>query len=106
MKTKLLYSCLITMLLLIVFPACRQAPNGTSSLVADKDTESVAQTPMTLYGASLDGMQVSKATFVANENLSEVLMRYGVSAQKSMDFLARLMWYLAISMTFLQTRIV
>ncbi|MEL7340767.1 MAG: peptidoglycan DD-metalloendopeptidase family protein, partial [Bacteroidota bacterium] len=33
------------------------------------------------YGFSLDGMQVSQAKFIANENLSEVLMRYGVSAQ-------------------------
>ncbi|MEL7531920.1 MAG: peptidoglycan DD-metalloendopeptidase family protein, partial [Bacteroidota bacterium] len=81
MKTKLLYSSLITLLFLTIFPACRQAPNGALRSDADKDTESVAQTPMTLYGATLDGMQVSKATFVANENLSEVLMRYGVSAQ-------------------------
>lgn len=81
MKTKLLYSSLITLLFLTIFPACRQSGGDPGLSSADKDTESVAKSPMTLYGIPLDGMQVSKATFVVNENLSEVLMRYGVTAQ-------------------------
>lgn len=47
--------------------------------MASKDTELVPQSPSKLYGVSLEGMKVSRAVFQANENLGEVLSKYGVT---------------------------
>jgi murein DD-endopeptidase MepM/ murein hydrolase activator NlpD len=84
MKKLLLYSA-GTILFVLACITAYQAGNDFSSakqaVLMDKDKESVPHSPQTLYGVSLEGMQVSKAVFKTNENLSEVLQRYHIPVQ-------------------------
>lgn len=70
-------SCLPIVLLSLF--SCQPVASN-QSLSEDKDTQIHIESPQTLYGVSLDSMQVVKASIRANENLSEILSKYHVSS--------------------------
>lgn len=84
MNKPLLYSAitvLAVLSLLTIFYVAQPVQHTVADRSLHKDKEPKPQTPIHLYGVSLDGMNVSKAVFKANENLSEVLSRYHIPYQ-------------------------
>ncbi len=64
-------TCITLVMAVTQITSCTQSPEQTVTL---------ARAPKTFYGFSLDSLSVVRAAFKANENLSEVLNRYHVSA--------------------------
>lgn len=68
-------------LLVVAIPAWRwyQGEALVNAETADKFTQDLFVSPTCLYGVEIDSLAVQEAVFQANENLSDILTRYGVS---------------------------